>query len=285
MASSQNYLSRLAASGLTPRHAGTAAPAGRGIGLTQIRNATIHIDYAGTRFLVDPMLADRCSVIGLPGTPKRLHNPLVDLPFAVADIVDVDAVILTHLQPDHWDDVAKDSLHKSVPILAQSEADAATLRHEGFEDVRVLKGNTRFRDLTLTRTEGSRPGPTIAKGAGELSGQVSGVVFRHSAERTLYLAGDTVWSDQVRQVLSSYQPEVIILNTGYAQMEGIGPVMMGAADVAEVALAAPNARIVASHMEAFSHCVLLRDDLRDFAEWEGFSDRLLIPLDGERILV
>jgi L-ascorbate metabolism protein UlaG (beta-lactamase superfamily) len=282
MPSGQNFLSRLGASGVTPRHVGTGAPAGRSIGLTQIRNATLHIDYAGVRFLVDPMLADRGTVAGMPGTPNsELRNPLVDLPLAVEDIVNVDAVILTQLYPDHWDDVAKRSLDRSVPLLVQNQTDAATLRGEGFGDVRVLESRTNFRDVILTRAENSRADRGVTRGAGA----VCGVVFRHPAERTLYLVGDTVWNDHVRQALSTYRPEVIVLNAGYAQMAGIGPVMMGAADVAEVALAAPDATIVASHMEAFGHCLLTRDDLRDFAEWEGFSDRLFIPLDGERIML
>ena len=41
------------------------------------------------------------------------NNPLVSLPTSVDDIInDVDAVIVTHLHLDHYDDVAKEVLTK-----------------------------------------------------------------------------------------------------------------------------------------------------------------------------
>ncbi|MNL71777.1 hypothetical protein D3C87_1969880 [compost metagenome] len=56
---------------------------------------------------------------------------------------------------------------------------------------------------------------------------------------------------------------------------------MGPQDVLAVSKAAPNARLIATHMEAVNHCILSRADLRAFAEKEGFSSRLDIPRDGE----
>src|SRR5690348_29781 len=66
--------------------------------VTQVRNATLRINYGGVRFLVDPMLADKSTYPGFPGSANsELRNPLVPLPMPVADIIDVDAVIVTHL--------------------------------------------------------------------------------------------------------------------------------------------------------------------------------------------
>lgn len=65
--------------------------------ITHIRNATQIIHYAGKRFLIDPMLADKGAWPGFPGTARsELRNPLVELPFSRDKIVDVDAVIVTH---------------------------------------------------------------------------------------------------------------------------------------------------------------------------------------------
>ena len=48
--------------------------------IKQIRNATLLIEYAGTRFLVDPMLAPKGAYPGFAGTANsHLRNPLVDL--------------------------------------------------------------------------------------------------------------------------------------------------------------------------------------------------------------
>jgi len=48
--------------------------------ITQIRNATILIEFGGFRFLVDPVLADKDSYPGFPGTYNdHLRWPKVGL--------------------------------------------------------------------------------------------------------------------------------------------------------------------------------------------------------------
>lgn len=74
---------------------------------TQIRNATVKISYAGKKILIDPWLAEKGAVPGFGGTiNEHIRNPTAELPIPVKQIVDVDAVILTHDHPDHWDDTA-----------------------------------------------------------------------------------------------------------------------------------------------------------------------------------
>ena len=56
--------------------------------ITQIRNATVQIEYGGFRFLVDPVLADKDSYPGFPGTYNdHLMWPKVDLPLPVSEII------------------------------------------------------------------------------------------------------------------------------------------------------------------------------------------------------
>ncbi|HGK4823913.1 TPA: MBL fold metallo-hydrolase [Klebsiella pneumoniae] len=84
--------------------------------ITHIRNATQIIHYAGKRFLIDPMLADKGAWPGFPGTARsELRNPLVELPFSRDKIVDVDAVIVTHTHDDHWDAAAIAAIPKTLP--------------------------------------------------------------------------------------------------------------------------------------------------------------------------
>ena len=73
---------------------------------------------------------------------------------------------------------------------------------------------------------------------------------------------------------------MIVLNAGYAQWIDLGPILMGPQDILAVHRAAPEARLIATHMEAVNHCVLSRADLRAFSEKEGFSQQLSIPADG-----
>ncbi|MEG7492009.1 MBL fold metallo-hydrolase, partial [Enterobacter hormaechei] len=49
--------------------------------ITQIRNATQLITYAGKRFLIDPMLAPKGTDPRFPGTPRaESRSPMVWLP-------------------------------------------------------------------------------------------------------------------------------------------------------------------------------------------------------------
>lgn len=101
--------------------------------ITHIRNATQIIEYAGKKFLIDPMLADKGAWPGFPGTARsELRNPLVALPFSREKIIDVDAVIVTHTHDDHWDEAAIATIPKTLPVFVQHEADAALLRSGDF---------------------------------------------------------------------------------------------------------------------------------------------------------
>jgi L-ascorbate metabolism protein UlaG (beta-lactamase superfamily) len=254
--------------------------------LTQVRNATLRIDYGGVRFLVDPLLADKGAYPGFEGMANsHLRNPLIPLPMSLEDIINVDAVIVTHLHSDHWDDAAKARLPKSLPIFAQDEQDAAQIRSSGFTDVRVLTEKSEFKGVKLSKTGGQHGTDAAIQAASKVLGMVCGVVFSHLSHKTLYVAGDTIWNRYVEDAIAKHQPEVIVLNAGDARVIGLDPIIMGTKDVLAVHRAAPKAQLIASHMEAVNHCVLSRVDLRAFSEKEGFASSLLIPGDGETIVI
>ncbi|UTM59290.1 MBL fold metallo-hydrolase [Photobacterium sp. CCB-ST2H9] len=249
---------------------------------TQVRNATLIIDFAGKKFLIDPMLAKKGTYPGFEGTPNNhLRNPLVDLPFSLETLLDVDAVIVTHTHPDHWDEVAKQVIPKDLLFFAQHEQDAAIIQQSGFTNIRVLSEHTDYDGITLSITGGQHGSDDVMAVIGERMGEVSGVVFSHPDEQTLYIAGDTVWNAHVHASISQFQPDVIVLNSGDAQVIGLGPIIMNKEDVRSVYEAAPNATIIASHMEAVNHAVLSRPMLRDYLTEFSMTDRTLVPEDGE----
>ena len=97
--------------------------------IKQIRNATMIVQYAGKKFLIDPVLADKGTYPPYPNSPRQnQYNPLVSLPTSIDEIIDVDAVIVTHLHRDHFDDVAKEVLSKNIKVFVQNEIDAKELR-------------------------------------------------------------------------------------------------------------------------------------------------------------
>lgn len=56
---------------------------------------------------------------------------------------------------------------------------------------------------------------------------------------------------------------------------------MGKEDVYEMRKAAPNAKILAVHMEAVNHWTLSRKELTGFLHEKGMSAEVLVPDDGE----
>ncbi|MEO8076173.1 MAG: MBL fold metallo-hydrolase [Acidobacteriota bacterium] len=252
--------------------------------ITQIRNATQILEYGPVRFLIDPMMSDKGSFPGFPGTINEdLANPIVGLPLPFEKIVEVDVVILTHLHQDHWDAVAAGALPKSMPILVQDERDAAEIRKAGFVDVLVVTEGMTYKGVTLYRTRAVHGVEAVYEAMPPEFLRVTGFVFGHPSEKTTYLAADTIWFEGVAEAIGRHHPDVIVVNSGNAQAFGLGRLIMNAADVLEVHKAAPAATIVGTHMEAVNHCVLTRSALRTFAEQQGFSGLLKLPSDGETI--
>jgi L-ascorbate metabolism protein UlaG (beta-lactamase superfamily) len=252
------------------------------VNIRQVRNATLVLEYGGKRFLIDPMLADRGTYPAFQGTPNdHLRNPTVDLPVPALDLLDVDAVIVTHTHLDHWDDAAKRLVPKALPVFTQNERDAADIRASGFADTRILEDATSFDGITLSRTAGQHGTDAAYAIAGARLGSVCGVVFTHPLEKTLYIAGDTVWHPFVAEALQKHEPDVVVLNCGGNRINGLGDIVMNAEDVARVHEAAPQATILASHMEAVNHATLSRQALREFLDARAMSPHVHVPNDGD----
>ena len=256
--------------------------------IQQIRNATVKISYGDTVLLVDPMLAAKGAYPGFPDTYRsELRNPLVELPFDAAQVLDgVDAVLLTHTHLDHWDVAAQAAIPKQMPMFVQHQADADLLRGQGFKDVRILPAQASFGGVSISRV-GAQHGSAAmfaVEPLATLLGSVMGLVFEKPGQPTIYLAGDTVWNGQVQQTITQYHPEVIVLNTGDARVKGFDTgIIMGTEDTARVHALAPAARIVAVHMDAVNHMTVSRAELRRYVTEKAIQDSVLIPEDGQTL--
>jgi L-ascorbate metabolism protein UlaG (beta-lactamase superfamily) len=244
-----------------------------------LRNATIVVEYAGKKFLIDPMLAEKGTYPPFPSSPRQdQNNPLVSLPTSIDNILqNIDAVIVTHLHLDHWDDAAKKVLPKEIKMFAQNEKDAMEIRNAGFKNVEVLQEDTVFKGVQIIKTKGEHGRGGILK----RTGLVCGIVFKHSAEKTSYITGDTVWYEAVQEVIFKRTPEIIVANAGDNQFFEGGSLVMGKDDVYEVYKAAPKAKIIAVHMEAVNHWALSREQLKRFINEKGITSNVLVPDDGE----
>lgn len=245
-----------------------------------IRHATLRIDLAGRVLLVDPMLDDAGARPPIAGTENDRRNPLVPLPKPAAEVVEgVDAVLVTHLHADHFDETAAAALGPAVPIYCPPE-DEDTLLGRGFADVRPVDGKADYDGITITRTHAQH-------GKGEISERMapaSGFVIAAEGEPTLYVAGDSIWCDDVARAIAQHEADVTVVNAGAAQFVEGGPITMDAADVIDTAQSAPATQVVTVHMEAINHCLLTREELRRQLARMGHLAWVHVPADGEELL-
>ncbi|EQB37868.1 hypothetical protein M948_04700 [Virgibacillus sp. CM-4] len=247
--------------------------------LQQIRNATLVVDYADKKFLIDPFLADKGTYPPFPNSARQeQNNPLVNLPTSIDKIIsNINAVIVTHLHLDHFDEVAKEVLPKDIKMFVQNEEDAKEVEKGGFQNVEVLQEDSVFEDVKLIKTKRNHGRGEIVK----LAGPVCGVVFKHPMEKTLYVAGDTVWYEGVQEEIDAHNPAIIVVNAGDNQFLEGGSLVMSKDDVYQVSKASPHAKIIASHMEAVNHWTLSREELKSFINEKGISSNVFVPEDGE----
>ena len=247
--------------------------------IQQIRNATIIIEYAGKRFLVDPMLGGKGSFAPFPFSHhQKLRNPLHDLPMKAEDIVhNIDCVLITHLHLDHIDDAAYKLLSKSVHIFVQDEQDRNTVLSHGFTHVEIIGEDSRFDDIRLSKTESHHGHWWMLPAAGH----TCGYVLRHETEPVCYLAGDTIWYCGVRRNIDRWSPQVIIVNAGGNKFHLGGHVIMHIPDVLKAMDYAPATTFVATHLEGVNHNQVTRVALREEVMKCGKADRIHIPEDGE----
>ena len=235
--------------------------------ITLIRSATVVLELAGRRILVDPMLDPAGARPPIDSTANPVRNPTVELPIPPEQVVrGLDAVIVTHCHKDHFDETAERLLPRDLPVFCQPE-DEGRLRATGL-DARAVDASLDWDGLALHRV----PARHGFGAVGDALAPVSGFVLDD-----LYLAGDTVWYEAVEETIARFAPRVAVVNAGGASFLEGGLIVMGIDDVREVASRVPV--VVCVHMEAINHCHLTRADLA------AAVPRVLIPRDGETVEV
>lgn len=246
--------------------------------IQQIRNATLKIQYDGITFLIDPWFQDQGTGFSAKAVRPEMQGikcPMNALPDTPENILkDVDYCLVTHLHFDHF---CPDYLPLGLRIIAQNHEDAGKIREMGFDNAASFESEIlTIGEVVIHKTK------AIHGDSEEIvqkMGEVCGYVFEAPGEKRLYLAADTVYCQEVEQTISRYHPEVIILNCCEATTP-LGRLIMNLPDVEKVCQAAPDAIVVASHLDSVNHALLTRKDIKAFADARSLS-MIRIPEDGE----
>src|SRR4051794_19738978 len=214
-------------------------------------------------------------------TANDRRNPLVELPEPADAIArQAEAVLVSHLHADHLDETAVRLLAGDRPVLGQPE-DADALRERGFTDVRPVEDALEWRGIQVARTPARH-------GTGEIGAAMapaSGFLLRGGGEPVVYVAGDTIWCDEVAATLDEQRPDVVVVNAGGARFTQGDPIVMTAEDVVALVRHAPDAQVVAVHLDAINHCLESRAALRERLVAEGVDERVIVPGDGDEVPV
>lgn len=243
-----------------------------------IRHATMLIEINGKKLLLDPMFSPAGLMEAIPDVPNKNNNPLVDLPIKIASLIDVDAVLITHTHRDHFDSTAIDVLPKDTTLFCQPD-DAEKIKGYGFINTKSIEYSYEWKGIKIYLTKGQH-------GRGEVAnrmGPVSGFVLYSKNEPSLYIVGDSIWCDEVKQALDKYQPQITICFAGAAQFSNGGPITMTKEDICNLAEIAPYTKIIVAHMESWNHCLLSHKELKTHLRKKAIPTPIYIPENGETI--
>ncbi|MOA09275.1 metal-dependent hydrolase [compost metagenome] len=190
----------------------------------------------------------------------------------------MDAVLVTDIHNDHWDTVAQAIIPKDKPLLCQP-TDLDLLKQQGFKNVMAVNDQLTYNGVSINRTGGQH-------GTGEIGkkmGIVSGFVLNDGTTK-VYVAGDTIWCEEVEEALNNFNPTITIVNAGAPQYMVGDPITMTPNDIMQVANHLPSTKIIAVHMDTVSHAKVSRVDLRKELSAKDYLDKVLIPSDGETML-
>ncbi len=247
-----------------------------------IRNATLMMEYGDHMILVDPMLADQGAMPAFSiFRHKARPNPTVPLPANAENaFTRVTHALITHCQrghADHLDRAGKRFLRERAIKTFCRQEDNAYLTKRGLSTHPLRLGERqRFPGGFITPIPARHGHGWIAS----VMGRGVGYFLEPEGHPSVYIAGDTVMTDDVRRVLNHNAPDIAVVAAGNASVDIGQPILMSLEEVIEFAALAPGA-VIANHLEALNHCPVTRDQVFAVAKQAGLHRKILIPKDGD----
>ena len=179
----------------------------------QIRSATALIEFAGVRFLVDPMLAPKGTYKEVPFTSSTGRGvPDCELPCVIEELFKVDAVIVTHLHFDHFD-------YDAIPIVAQHAKKTLFLGPGSCQEKFIEMGIPVHRCRRLDRGERYQDNRILIQAVladhGSMAPDAIGILMEFAGHR-LYFSGDTSFRRELLLDVKQFGPDIAVLSVNGA---------------------------------------------------------------------
>lgn len=249
------------------------------INVTYLGGPTVILEIGGLRIMTDPTLDPSGTLfpISAAASIEKLSDP------ALIGFGKIDLVLLTHDQHGDNLDHAGRELLKIVPQtlttkIAAERLQGASLGMAPWESVVINTPNGD--ELTITATP-ARHGPT---GVEKLAGDVIGFVLTVAGNTLpqIYLTGDTVFYDGVKEVAARFKPKFVFIFAGAAKPMTPFSLTMDANDAIDTAFTFPDSTIIPVHFEGWSHYSETAETLAQSFGAFGLIDRLRMLPAGEK---
>jgi L-ascorbate metabolism protein UlaG (beta-lactamase superfamily) len=250
--------------------------------LTQIDTACALLEVGGARLLTDPVFDPPGARyhFGWGALSRKSSTPAL----SPEQVGKVDAILLSHDQHGDNLDRAGRKLAEAAPLLISTTAcrlkNATGLKL--WETIKIAReGST---PLTVQATPAQHRPRWIPE---VISGKVIGFLIESEALRgPLWISGDTVLFDGVREVARRAKIDTAVLHVGavrFPWLTGPARYTFNAAEAVEVARFTQARKVIALHTSGWTHFREGQDELRSAFSKAGLSDRLTIPVPGREL--
>jgi L-ascorbate metabolism protein UlaG (beta-lactamase superfamily) len=221
--------------------------------LTHIGGPTVLIEVGGWRLLTDPTLdpAGGSYRFGWGTGSKKLAGPAI----AASDIGPIDAVLLSHDHHEDNLDAAGRELLPSADTVITTVAGAGRLGEarglEPWASTRLEAPGRPTIEITATPC---RHGPPLSR---PIVGHVIGFALQWDGQEhgVLWISGDTVLYDGVREVADRLKVDTALLHLGGVRFPVSGPLRytMTAAEAIELCRLIQPRTVIPIHYEGWKH--------------------------------
>jgi L-ascorbate metabolism protein UlaG (beta-lactamase superfamily) len=213
------------------------------VNVTYLGGPTIILEIGGLRLMTDPTLDPAGEQFMINDKPAyhKTEGP------AITEIGKIDVVLLSHDQHGDNLDHAGRKLLKQVDKTLTTKIGAERL---GGNTIGLAPWESfALNDEVVITGTPARHGPA---GSEKLTGDVTGFIVT-AAGIQIYITGDTVFYDGVKEVAERFKPQYVFIFAGAAKPRGPFNVTMGTNDAIDTAFAFPDATIIPVHFEGWSH--------------------------------